>query len=333
VPKRGGIELMRESVVPKRGGVSLRREGVLPEREGVALRRGDAVPKREGVALRRGGVVPKRGGVSLRRKGVVPRREGVVPKRGGMVLKRGGVSLRRGGVVPKTDDLPALPEGSTAVSSENDATALLGALADVSQSINSAIWTAIAGELGSEEATDKAYDISDVTGNNVKVTAKGRGMTFPESFEVNDTVKGTQEWTRQVVVTADTIADGSTVVQGGSFGREWTSVIDMKATVAGDRGTAKFTGTLSSTERYVYGLTAKGAGEKSARIILDAAMEASGTFTDKTADQGQASMTKTYSGSLKVYGAGAEPVYTLLITNEATYQEALGYFGIGDEQD
>jgi hypothetical protein len=233
--------------------------------------------------------------------------------------------------VPKTEDLPELPEGSTAVSSENDATALLGALANVSNSIDGAIWTAIMTELGSESAANNPYDIEDVTGNNVKVTAKRTNITASQGpFEVDDPVKETQEQTRQGVVTADTTVGESTVVQGSSFGQEWSYGMDLKTTVAGDLANAKFTGTLSFTERYVYGLTATGAGGKSARIILDAAVVANVTLTNQTLSQAQSAATITY-GSLKVYGAGAEPVYTLSITNAATYQEAVGYFGIEDE--
>ncbi|MDR2518632.1 MAG: hypothetical protein LBD13_04370 [Spirochaetaceae bacterium] len=223
--------------------------------------------------------------------------------------------------VPKVDDLPALPVGSTAVASQAEATALLGALEAVSSQIQAAIQTVISAQGGGN------FDFTDEAGTKVTVSAKRTFPNYPETVNQNDKINESSEYASKGAVTANTAAGGVTVILGSTFEDKNTGSYNLTVTQAGTMQTAYFNGTASQKNQYVYALTVTGSGNKSARIILDAAETSSATLTNQTGQS--ATWNSTYTGSLKVYGASAEPKYTLNITNAAQYAKARGYFGNG----
>jgi hypothetical protein len=224
--------------------------------------------------------------------------------------------------VPKVDDLPALPGESTAVADQAEATALLEALEAVSSQIHDAIYAVISAHgVGN-------FDFTDEAGTKVTVSAKRTGFTPQPSYAAGDTMKIPFEYASKGVVTENTAEGGVTVIPGSTFGEKSIGSYNLTATSAGTMDTARFSGTVSGTGQYVYALTVTGGpGSKSARIILDAAETSSTTLTNQTGQS--AEWNPTYTGSIKVYGASAEPKYTLNITNAAQYAEAKGYFGRG----
>ncbi|MDR2519175.1 MAG: hypothetical protein LBD13_07190 [Spirochaetaceae bacterium] len=228
---------------------------------------------------------------------------------------------------PDVNDLPALPGESTAVASEAEAEALLGELLDVSIAIDRAIGEAIWDALGRDEETiDQPYDIQDAEGDIVTVTAKTTRPSVPETVNQNDTINISSEDFTQAVVTSDATEEGVTVILGSTFEDKGRMLYNLTATSSGDMETARFDGTMYVRNQSVYALTVTGSGSKGARIILDAAVTISATLTNQT---GQSAWNPTYTGSIKVYGAGTTPLYTFTINNEDTYAEARGYFGRG----
>ena len=236
---------------------------------------------------------------------------------------------------PAASELPALPAGATAVGTDTEATALLTALKDggVSNSIRNAVWNVI-----DENAADEDdYNIADKTGSGVKViSASGlstqtgdldfdsatitKGQTYKSSYKNN--------W--KAALTADKTSGEATVLKDSVLESKDESSMDITVTAAGNPSTAKISGSLSGIEQYAFGLTVTGGG-KAAKIVLEAKYSASTQVSDKTQEQAQ-NMTpvKAYSGSLTVYGANDAEVYKLPITNAATYDQALGYFDLGN---
>jgi hypothetical protein len=237
--------------------------------------------------------------------------------------------------VPGAGDLPGLPAdgGITYVASKDEATALLAALRPGFPTVSSAVNAVInAAQSAAEDASEDgnySFEVKDnTTVEKLKINASGR---YNWSSNVSAEEQGYEpkpgDWMKQtfgdnvtVNFTGDKTASGLTAYQDSVVKSESEGSWDAKLK---DNGKADVK--ISGGEVYAYGLTVSSGG-KGGKIVLDARATGalSGEYTDP--EEAEDDVSTTYSGSLTVYGADDAEVYKLDIKDEATYDQALGYF-------
>jgi hypothetical protein len=244
---------------------------------------------------------------------------------------------------PSPGSLPDLPSegGVSAAATTDEAETLLEALqtANIGGGIQFAVQDVIYDNMHEDEDEEGyTYEFTDEEADGVKVSGKG-SMTFEgdldpeaETFTVNASLNYSSKDNWKATVTEDATVSDFIVLENSVFEYKKESSSTMKVTAAGDAETAKFNMSQSGTEQYAFGLTVK-SGDKAAKIILDAKSIFSASVSNKTFDEmeEEGESSQTYSGSLKVYGANNAVIKTITITDRTSWEEALGYFGLGDD--
>jgi hypothetical protein len=243
-----------------------------------------------------------------------------------------------GGGGPKPEDLPELPAGTTYVTNETEAKALLGALKPGFQSIRSQV-----GNLISPTNTDSGYswNVTDNTSiSGLKVNSRGAGtektnIANPEAIDNFDDLKQ-GDWMEYsetsdttVEFTGDKTVSDATVYQGSKSVDKASELSKMTIKSISNTG-GTVTVNVSGEASQQCGVTAS-IGGKGGKIILEAGARGSLNGDYNLADMmgddiPTPSPSITYSGSLKVYGADNAVVYELSIKGEDTYDEAVSYF-------
>jgi hypothetical protein len=236
-----------------------------------------------------------------------------------------------GNGTPGPSSLPALPEDVDYVDDDTGAAALLGAMG----TDFAAVFDTVEGVIVTAAISDN-WSVTDTTTiPGMKITGSGSysedgpdGMPQKGSkytFSSNQNVKAE--------VTAE-INEGDTVFYGGY------TTINMKengsATIKSineETQAATVALDFSYTESYTYALTLSNEEtDTGGKVILDATRKGSfkGDVSDvmdlDDIDLSELALIETYSGFLRVYGTGDEVVKEVLITNQATFEEAMAYF-------
>jgi hypothetical protein len=235
---------------------------------------------------------------------------------------------------PGPGDLPSLPADSgIAYVTNTEATALLSTLSTGFSSVQNAVENIVetAAEAAVTDSPNFSFEVRDnTTIANLKINARGSSSlssNVPAENQIEDYEPKPGDWVKNaynsyiaVDFTGDKTESGLTVYQGSTVKaeEEESSDITVKANTFGVK--------ISYKEVYAYGLTVSSGG-KGGKIVLDAkaAGALSGEYTDPEEMEGSDTPI-IYTGSLTVYGAADAEVYKLNIINEATYDQALGYF-------
>jgi hypothetical protein len=235
---------------------------------------------------------------------------------------------------PLPGDLPNLPAGIAYVANATEARALLAALKPGFGLMMDEVEDLILETVGDVSGIG-GWDFTDTTSiTGLTITSNRSITTDPDNFfgygwdfEVGQI--GTMVSNEETItdVTANKTASGVVVYEGSKVVEKGNFTVRYDILGLLDSG-LKMRINGSGEESAIYTLAVSNNG-KGGKIILNVHLNGSFNNVEWTFAGGDGDLLKfpyTYSGSLKVYGANDQVQYTLNITNEATYQQAMNYF-------
>jgi hypothetical protein len=232
--------------------------------------------------------------------------------------------------VPKTGDMPAIPEGTSAVGNATEAQTLIAAVESAYLNCYNAVEDLIDSKTSEDkDSTTRTWNFSDLktTDGKIQVTSKGESKMTGAWVKVGDTYEYSYNFDTIAKYIVDITSDTVTVKLGSTFAEKqnMSQKGTVKAVVVDDEGDTRTEGdlNLSNETAYSFGLTAAANG-KGGKIILSASRKQSfnGTYNKDTEFPDP-----TISGSLKVYGANDAEVYSQTIDTEARLNDALALIG------
>ncbi|GHV75354.1 hypothetical protein AGMMS49942_01750 [Spirochaetia bacterium] len=247
---------------------------------------------------------------------------------------------------PGPGDLPQLPVGITAVASDTEAIALLNVFntSDIGGTIDSEARAVVKAALAVESKTPKDdYSLNNIPGDGVMVVQAeyAESWTGPWLGDDYDTITYTvgqsggnsTEEKQKLKLTENKTRSTITALSGSFWDFSCKDYQNYTVTTTGTWETTKVDVSRSTEYVYAFGFTVQDTTTlKAAKIILHAKCTYILSASDKTmADLESLETTeRTYSGSLRVYGADDAVVYELPITDRESNDETGTYFSFWD---
>lgn len=232
---------------------------------------------------------------------------------------------------PALGNLPALPDNTAYVANETEALALLTALKPALEPMMDQVEELVQlAEDSSESGNWHITDADSIPGLEITSRRSFTDDIYPDNFMDNGWDPEVGHYAR-VSADEETIADftahqdasGVVIYQGSKVMERNRSTSDFDTINVLDEGVSIHANGPAEAST-VYALTVSD-GERGGKIILDAGQKISASYDFVYPDDTFAPLI-TYSGSLNVYGANDEALYTLRIHDEETYEEAMDYF-------